>query len=249
MLFSERALPVGCATGAPSRALDLLRCQRTRMLLLENHTTILLVIHGVLALATVGITTHLVLWMRPLMRGQSGRHRSCRRFALLGVGAYAASMLVGMLLYPSYKVRVRAEYLENPSAITRATEAEYRTRALTAKHNRDSLRFRRGQSSLLEDEDLPASGEQAQAIVDEADRRIGKAARVARWFDVKEHWAALGLILSAAIALFFAAAKSSEGQRVVLRLVWAMAILSSLIAWSAAVIGVLTTAVRSVVSL
>lgn len=217
-------------------------------MLLEDHTTLLLVAHALCALGTVALTTHLVVWMRPLTRNKFARFVACRRFALLALGAYSTTMLIGLLLYPTYKVRVRGEYFDNPSAIRRATEASAIAREMAQERHQDSLRFRRGEAGLETKTERDPS-EQAEAIRNQAEERIDRGARIARWFDVKEHWSALGLALCAAVAFFFWKSGANKDSLVIIRLVWAMAILSASSAWAAAVIGLVTAAMRSVAAL
>lgn len=217
------------------------------MLLLEEHTTLLLVVHAIAAMGTVAISTHLVMWMRPMARGTMRRFVACRRFALLLVGAYGLTMLIGLLLYPTYKVRVRGEYLENPSAISRAAEGAAEAQALAQLRNDESLRFRRGEAGLAERN--PTDAARGIELLQQTEDRVNVGARITRWFDVKEHWSSLGFILSAALAFAFLLSDGSKASLAVAKPMWAMAILCCASAWANAVIGLVTAAMRSVSAL
>jgi len=163
----------------------------------------------------------------------------------LAATAYGATMLVGLALYPTYKVRVRSEYLENPSAIRRATEARAADQELAEVRNQESRRFRLGEAreaktlTQLSDDDR-------NAIAMDADARVHRGVKLSRWFDVKEHWSALGLILAGAIALLLWVSPPGKPDRRIATTTMALALLSAGIAWTAAVIGILVTAARSV---
>src|SRR5690606_9342658 len=147
-------------------------------------------------------------------------------------------------LYPTYKVRVRGEYLENPSAIRRHTEAAAEARSMAEVRHRESLRFRSGLAGRGEPQ-VAAADEDAERIREFADDRIDTGAKISRWFDIKEHWSALGLILSAAVAFILWHAHASKESLAVAKMCWGMAILSAAISWAAAVIGLVTAAMRS----
>lgn len=217
------------------------------MLLLEEHMTLLLVAHTFLALATVALTTHLVFWLRNYLRGRYGKRRSIVRFALLSTGAYGLTMLGGMLLYPTYKVRVRAEYLENPSAIHRATEVASEARALTRVRNEEVRRYRSGQPPQI----TPPPEVDSEAVATLADARALRGVKLSRWFDVKEHWALLGLLLSMATCGILLAwdPKKDEGSQGITRMVIGLALGAAAISWAAAIIGIVTAAARSVTAL
>lgn len=74
---------------------------------------------------------------------------------------------------------------------------------------------------------------------------VRSAARAARWFDVKEHWVALGTLASAALLLVLVLWDPERGQAarpIALGLAYVVA--STL--WLAAIIGVLTASWRAV---
>jgi hypothetical protein len=99
--------------------------------LLEPFARALLVIHGIAAAVLVGASTHHLLWCRHYLKGRFGRATAERRFALIASVAFVVTFLLGNLLYPTYKVRVRAEYLDAPSAVS----AEVMLRRSEAAHH------------------------------------------------------------------------------------------------------------------
>jgi hypothetical protein len=212
--------------------------------LFEDYSALLLIGHAAGALLCVALTTHLFVWLRRWSRGVPN-HGSVRRFALWAAGAYAFTMLLGMGLYPTYKVRVRAEYLENPSAISRATEERAASSRLTAARNLESRLFRLGKANTVQSAE-PFTASERDAIADEAERRITRGAKLVRWFDVKEHWSALGFILAGSLALLLWVKPSEKPQRGIARTTLVLALGSATIAWIAAIIGIVVTAARSV---
>lgn len=82
------------------------------MLFAEALARPLLALHAVLAAATAGAVTHDLVFLRlALRRGGRfvGAHRLFTHLSLLLAGA---TMLVGSLVYPTYRIRVRAEVFE-----------------------------------------------------------------------------------------------------------------------------------------
>jgi hypothetical protein len=69
----------------------------------------------------VASTTHHLVWSRGYLRGDFGALRGERRFALIAACAFVSTFVLGNLLYPTYKVRVRAEYFDNPAAVVEET--------------------------------------------------------------------------------------------------------------------------------
>lgn len=214
------------------------------LVLLEDYSALLLVGHAAGALLCVGLTTHLVFWLRRWSRGVPN-HGSVRRFALWAASAYAFTMLLGMALYPTYKVRVRGEYLENPSAISRATEEQAESARLSEARNLESRLFRLGKANTMQTP-APFTASEREAIAAEAERRTIRGAKLVRWFDVKEHWSALGLILAGALVLMLWVKPSEQPQRGTVRTALVLALGSAAIAWIAAIIGIVITAARSV---
>jgi hypothetical protein len=180
----------------------------------ESAARWLLVLHTALGVAAVGAATHLFIWVV--------RDRGIRRYAWLVVALIAGAFLAGNAMYPTYKVEVRAAYLENPTAVTNAAAAHARevSHVATREHA------------------APPEPEDARTVV-------RRAARTARWFDVKEHWVALGLLAAIALAGILALWSPSEG-RAVRSVVIALAGVVAGTAWLAAIIGVLVSAARAV---
>jgi hypothetical protein len=172
------------------------------------------VLHTALGVAAVGSATHLFLWLK--------RGRTIRRYAWLVVALIAGAFLAGNAMYPTYKVEVRAAYLENPTAVTNAATAHEHELAHVAAREH-------AQTSEPED----------------ARTRMRAAAKMARWFDVKEHWVALGLFAALALAgilVFWTPAEGSAVRSVVVGL----AAITMGTAWLAAIIGVLVASWRAV---
>jgi hypothetical protein len=74
----------------------------------------LLVLHALAAGVLVAASTHHLLWCRGYLLGRFARVRQERLFALVVAAAYGLAFLLGLVLYPTYKVRVRAGYLDRP---------------------------------------------------------------------------------------------------------------------------------------
>jgi len=183
----------------------------------------LLVLHTMLGAAAVGAATHLVIWVRRYVRGQHGRRRAVRRFAWLALALHAAAFLAGNVVYPTYRVEVRAAYLENVGVIT--AERAARQREL------DRIAAREG---------APAPE------LASASERVGGAARAARWFDVKEHWVALGLLASLGLVLLLAFWDPRTGSPAIAPAVVGLTVVIAGTVWLGAVIGVLTSSWRAV---
>jgi hypothetical protein len=183
----------------------------------------LLVLHTVLGAAAVGAATHLVVWTRRLVRGQHGRLRAVRRFAWLALGLQLAAFAAGNLMYPTYKVEVRAAYLENSVAIAAAEDAHQAALA------RVSAR-----------EQLVAPEATATSAL------VRRAAQAARWFDVKEHWIALGVLAALGLVLVLAFWDPRAGGRELGPVVLALSVIVAATLWLGVVIGVLTASWRAV---
>ena len=180
-----------------------------------EHARWLLVLHAVVGGAAVAATTHLVVWMRGYPRGHFGRHRAVRRFSLIALALFFASFALGNLMYPTFRVRARSAYLDNPAAVAA---------------------------------DLDARAAAAHAAAPGRDRLEDAArttARVARWFDVKEHWVAIGLVLSLACALILRFWDPARHGRAIAPWVFGLALGAACTAWLAAIIGLVVTSYRS----
>jgi hypothetical protein len=189
----------------------------------ESAARWLLVLHTALGVAAVGAATHLLLWTRRYVRGAAGKRRAVVRFAWLVLALQLAAFACGNLMYPTYKVEVRTAYLENSSAII----------AETAARNQQL-------GKLVEREHAPAIEPTATAEL------VRRAAAAARWFDVKEHWVALGMFAAAALLLVLALWDPHRDGAAIGPIVVGLAGIVAGTLWLAAIIGVLTAAWRAV---
>ena len=193
-----------------------------RVLAFEAHARWLLVVHAVLGAATVATTTHLALWSWQASRGRRARIPGVRWFAGVALIITALQFLVGNVLYPTYKVRVRAEYLDQPAAARASAEhaAVYRAK-VDARAQADAPRV-----GLAPPPSSPTP-----------EVRDGLPA-LAHAFDIKEHWAAIAL---AAIACAWwvarAWSKSSDDDLSAGRVVFGFAAIAASCSWLAAVVG------------
>ena len=204
------------------------------MVFLESYARLLLILHAVVATAMVASSTHLVIWMRGYRRGRFHRHRSVKRFAVITCGLYLATFLLGNLLYPTYKVRVRAQYFDNPQALSDDYQSRAAARAQTLKHRTGAA-------------DQRLSDDQARAFYSSGAAQT--VAKVARWFDVKEHWAALGLAIAIGCTVLLWGWDPKSGGQILGPLSLLMAVAICVTAWSGAIIGFWVTSYRSVGSL
>ena len=182
----------------------------------------LLVLHTGLGVAAVAAGTHLVVWLRRFLRGAVTR-RSVVKFAAIFFALQCAAFVAGNLMYPTYKVEVRAAYLENTGAL--ATEQATRDDALD-----ELARTQHGEPRAA-----PVTAELVRG-----------AAAAARWFDIKEHWIALGLFASAAVLLILALWDPARDGTAFAPIVVALAGIACGTVWLGAIIGVLTAAWRAV---
>jgi len=86
------------------------------VIFLEEHSRLLLVLHTICGGALVASSTHLVVWARGYWRGNFARERGVKRFAWIVACLFVAQVLLGLVIYPIYKVRVRTEYFDDPTA-------------------------------------------------------------------------------------------------------------------------------------
>jgi hypothetical protein len=186
------------------------------VLFAEGSAQWLLIVHLVLAGALVASATHLVIWMRGFWQGRFIKLRATRRFAVITLSLYLATFLIGNIIYPIYKVRVRAEYFDQPSQVV----DDYRSR--------------------LEARGVPLQDAQPP------DHLPRDTAKIARWFDVKEHWIALGLALSAGLcALLFAWDPKRDGGAPG-SIAFMLAVGAAGSVWFGAIVGALVTSYRSI---
>lgn len=191
--------------------------------LIESAARWVLVLHTLVGVAAVGAATHLVLWLRKYVRGQSGKRRAVLRFAWLVLVLQVGAFIAGNVMYPTYKVQVRTAYLENASAITAAETAKQRELEKVAAR---------------EGSEVP----QQSATVD----IVRRAASAARWFDVKEHWIALGILVSGALIVILSLWDPKRDGTVIAPIVMSLAVIAAGTIWLGAVIGVLTASWRAV---
>jgi hypothetical protein len=191
--------------------------------LTESAARWLLVLHTMIGVAAVGAATHLVVWLRRYLRGQSGRRRSVLRFAWLVLALQLGAFIAGNIMYPTYKVEVRTAYLENAPAI--AADRAARDREL----------------------DRIAARESAQPSEPTATAQIvRRAAQAARWFDVKEHWIALGILVSLALIVILWVWEPKRDGAAISAIVMTLAVIVAGTVWLGAIVGVLTASWRAV---
>lgn len=192
-------------------------------MLSESAARWMLVLHTVLGVAAVGAATHLVLWMRGYLRGNYSRHRAVRRFSIIALVLHVAAFIAGNVMYPTYKVEVRTAYLENAGAIVAERTAHQR-----------------------ELEKIAAREGNPAPEIRPPGQTVREAAKAARWFDVKEHWVALGMIASAALVLVLALWDPRKGSPALAPVVLGLSIVIAGTVWMGAIIGVLTASWRAV---
>jgi hypothetical protein len=182
----------------------------------------LLVLHTALGVSAVASGTHLVIWLRRYLRGAAGKRRAVLKFAWIFFALQLAAFVAGNLMYPTYKVEVRAAYLENSGAL--ASEQAIRDRTLYELEQKQH-----GAPSAM-----PATSD-----------LVKRAAQAARWFDVKEHWIALGILASLALVLVLGFWDPRTARELV-PVVFGLTLVIAGTVWLGAVIGVLTAAWRAV---
>jgi hypothetical protein len=194
----------------------------------EGSARLLLLAHTVLAVGCVAASTHLVVWMRRWRKGEFTRVRAVRRFAWIALALWAATFALGNLAYPSYRVSVRAQFLDNPSEVTReaAARAEARRKLETFYGDRVP-----GEASAVE---KPSEGP------------ARRAAKISRWFDVKEHWVSLGLALTLGLALMLTAWDPRRETAVLGPIAFWLATAAAGAAWLGAIIGLVVSSYRAV---
>jgi hypothetical protein len=79
---------------------------------LEPFARPLLVLHAVLGSAVVGSATHLAVTLWLLARGRESQRRAAHRFALIAPLLLVAQLLLGLVIYPAYRVQVRLAWLD-----------------------------------------------------------------------------------------------------------------------------------------
>ncbi|HEY3354767.1 MAG TPA: hypothetical protein VGQ83_16050 [Polyangia bacterium] len=179
---------------------------------LEPFARALVIAHAVAAAALCGAATHLAVSLVGRLRGRAAWGRE-QRVALWAGVAYLVTFGLGLLVYPTYRVRVRAEYLD----AGRVVRAEAQARA--------AVRTELTRAPAAAPPAAPLGG-------------------VAHVFDIKEHWAALGL--PAAVALLVLRRRAGpDGERRLLPLYAGLAVAVALIAYTGALIGLVTASHRA----
>ncbi len=79
---------------------------------LESLARPLLVFHGLLAGATIGLLTHHMVWVWRRDAMLPIRRRQARRFIRLGFIATVLQLGTGLLVYPTYRIRVRLAHFD-----------------------------------------------------------------------------------------------------------------------------------------
>jgi uncharacterized membrane protein YciS (DUF1049 family) len=200
------------------------------MLFVEGAARWLLVLHTVVAIAAVGSATHLVLWLRPYLRGTFTRHDAVKRFGVITAALFAAAFVLGNVIYPIYKVRVKVEYLQNPSALQQDAALRLDQRAAALARYRGT-------------EVAPPS---EAAIAARTHGLPRSAEKMARWFDVKEHWVAMGLPLAVGcmiLLLVWDPRRDGSGPATPIFL---LALGAAATLWLGAIIGVITSSWRAI---
>jgi hypothetical protein len=192
-------------------------------MLTETAARWMLVLHTALGVAAVGAATHLVLWSREFLRGKFGRLRAVRRFAWILLAVQSAAFVAGNVMYPTYRIEVRAAYLESRDALV----------ADQTTHQGQLARI-----AAREGAQVPQPAETGQVI--------RTAAAAVRWFDIKEHWIALGVLASAALCLVLAFWDPRTGGRELVPVVFGLAVIVAATLWLGAIIGVMTASWRAI---
>jgi hypothetical protein len=185
------------------------------VIFLESLARPLLLAHAIAAAILVGATTHHLLWCRHYLFGRYGQAKAEKRFAAICAVAFLATFIGGNLLYPTYKVRVRAEYFDNPPAIA------------------EEMRLRAEQHKVVGVAPTPAP------------MVMASLSPIARLFDIKEHWVALGCMASVVLWVLSRKAHPREERRV-LWLYLGLSMVQCGTAWFGAVVGLLTASYRAV---
>jgi hypothetical protein len=212
------------------------------VLFLEDQARWLLVLHTVIAAALVASSTHLVVWMRGYLRGSFKRQQGVRKLSVISASLFGVTLLIGNLIYPVYKVRVRLEYLEHGSALTADYKERVRSRSrVRIQHER--LQHARGKGPPVNEAAVEAANQPDLRALSGMPKR---AAKVARWFDVKEHWVALGFGLSVGCMVILLVWDPRKHNTAVAPMVFGLALGAAATTWIGAIIGVVVTSFRSI---
>jgi hypothetical protein len=197
---------------------------------LEGAARWLLVLHTMVAVAAVGSATHLVLWLRPYLRGAYTRQRAVRRFGVITAALFTAAFVLGNVIYPIYKVRVKVEYLQNPGALQRDAALRLDQRAaIEARYRGTEVAPPSEAAIAAQTHDLPRSAE-----------------KIARWFDVKEHWVAMGLPLALGCMVLLLTWDPRRDGGGPATMIFLLALGAAATLWLGAIIGVITSSWRAI---
>lgn len=214
------------------------------MLFAEGYARLLLVIHTVAAVALVAAATHLVVWMRGFPRGHFPRLGATRRFGLISAALFVLTFVLGNLIYPVYKVRVRAEYLDQPTALMTDVRSRADSRARAAADHYSLMPA--GVDGTGDDAATSVEAPSDAVLLHRAAGVPRRAAKVARWFDVKEHWVSLGMALALGCAVLLWTWNPRKHGSAIAPMVFLMAVGAAMSAWLAAIIGLVTASWRSI---
>lgn len=189
----------------------------------------LLVAHGIVAAAAVAATTHWCVWLWPFVRGRYTKVPATRRFGIIAMSLYLVAATGGMFLYPTYKARVKLEFLTSSRAVL----------------DDASARLQAGEEVRARAAGVPPSTLDPAAVLRASRDAPDRAEKVARWFDVKEHWVALGLLLGLGTMAALLAWDPRRDGRGPLPFVMLGALGTCAVTWLAAIVGLMTTATRS----
>jgi hypothetical protein len=216
------------------------------VIFLEQHARWLLVLHGIVAGALVGSATHHALSCRHYLAGRFDRVKLERRYGLVASSLFVATFALGALLYPAYKVRVRAEFLDSPSAV--AAEQALRTEAEQLRVRSAGVEKATAGHGLRGAGGEGGEGDEATAGAESPGRTEGGEAAlsgIAHVFDIKEHWAALGLGASLLLVFLGFRAHPTDDRRFA-PVYFGLSLFVCLTAWIGALVGFVTTSFRSV---
>ncbi len=209
------------------------------MLFAEEYARELLVLHVLLAAALVAVSTHLVIWLRDYPRGKFTRLRAVRRFSVISAVLFVLTFLIGNVIYPTYKVRVRAQYLDSPSALVRDYQLRERER-IRVKDRYDTLK------ATGDDAGLPKRPGDPKLSGKQLNEMPMRAAKLARWFDVKEHWVAMGMIMAIGCMVILLWWDPKRHGGAIAKVVFGLAVCAAGSAWLGALVGIVLSSYRSI---
>lgn len=177
--------------------------------------------HALVAICTVATTTHLVLWIRRALKDKRHSVKALRNFARLAFLFYSVTFILGLVIYPTYKVKVRVGYLERVAI----------------------------PSSIQVTEDKGPAPRANPAPLDIEESKASRGQRLARLFDMKEHLALLGWL--AMVLCFFAFRFWDDGATSAFyrKSIFTLALLACLATWWSGIVGLVVSASRSIAAL